>query len=382
MSDVYVVGTDMIKFGRFPERTVEDLGAEAALLALADCGLTIADMQAVYCGNLFQASAGVGQRVLKQIGQTGVPVVNTANACATGATAFREGWTAIKAGLYDMVLGVGVEQMAGAGLVGGGGGGKGIPTEGLLGWGPMPAVLAEAGMEHRRRSGTTFEQFAKVTEKNHRQATMNAKARDQIETPLEEVMSAEMISYPNTKLMCSVNVDGSAAAVLCSEKKARELGMKRAVRVKASVLTSDRFTQRDLTMPDVNTCTRAAAKKAYEMAGVGPQDINLIELHDCFATAEILHYENLGICKDGEAGRMIDEKQVYLGGRIPVNVSGGLLSKGHPLGATGIANIYEVTTHLRGEAGKRQVEGARLGLTHVIGLGSACGVHILEKIAN
>ena len=133
-------------------------------------------------------------------------------------------------------------------------------------------------------------------------------------------------------------------------------------------------------MPDVNSCTRIAAKQAYEMAGLGPNDIDLVELHDCFATAEILHYENLGLCKDGEAGRLIDTGAIALGGRIPVNVSGGLLSKGHPLGATGIANIYEVTTHLRGEAGKRQVEGARIGMTHVIGLGSACGIHILEKV--
>ena len=382
MSDVYILGTDMIKFGKLSDRTVPQLGAEAALLALDDAGLTIQDMEALYCGNLMQANAMVGQRVLQQIGQTGIPVVNCANACATGATAFREGWTAVKAGLYDLVLCVGVEQMAGAGLLGGGGGGKGIPTEGLLGSGTMPAVFAEAGMEHSRKYGTTFEQFAKISVKNHWHSTMNPKARYQIETPLEEVMNAEMISYPNTKLMCSVNVDGSAAAVLASERKARELGMRRAVKVSASVLTSARFTQRDLTMPDVNTCTREAAKKAYEMAGVGPQDINLIELHDCFATAEILHYENLGICKDGEAGRMIDEKQTYLGGRIPVNVSGGLLSKGHPLGATGIANIYEVATHLRGEAGKRQVQNAKLGLTHVIGLGSACAVHVLEKVAS
>jgi len=382
MSDVYILGTDMIKFGKLSDRTVPQLGAEAALLALDDAGLTIQDMEALYCGNLMQANAMVGQRVLQQIGQTGIPVVNCANACATGATAFREGWTAVKAGLYDLVLCVGVEQMAGAGLLGGGGGGKGIPTEGLLGSGTMPAVFAEAGMEHSRKYGTTFEQFAKISVKNHWHSTMNPKARYQIETPLEEVMNAEMISYPNTKLMCSVNVDGSAAAVLASERKARELGMRRAVKVSASVLTSDRFTQRDLTMPDVNTCTREAAKKAYEMAGVGPQDINLIELHDCFATAEILHYENLGICKDGEAGRMIDEKQTYLGGRIPVNVSGGLLSKGHPLGATGIAKIYEVATHLRGEAGKRQVQNAKLGLTHVIGLGSACAVHVLEKVAS
>jgi acetyl-CoA acetyltransferase len=209
---------------------------------------------------------------------------------------------------------------------------------------------------------------------------MNPKAMYQIETPLEDVMNAEMISYPNSKLMCSVNVDGSAAAVLVSEKKAKELGMERVVKVKASILSSDPYQERDLVMPDVNTCTRKAAKEAYEMAGVGPEDIDLVELHDCFATAEMLHYENLGLCKDGDAGRMIDEGEVALGGRVPVNVSGGLLSKGHPLGATGIANIYEVSTHLRGEAGERQVEGAKLGLTHVIGLGSACGIHILEKV--
>ena len=379
MSDVYVLGVDMIKFGRFPDRSVPSLGAEAVLMALDDSGLTIQDMQALYCGNLGQASAMVGQRILQEIGQTGMPVVNCANACATGATAFREAWTSIKAGLYDVVLAVGVEQM-GKGLLGGTGAGKGIPKEGLLGSGTMPAVFAEAGMEHTRKYGTTFEQFAKISVKNHHHSTMNPKAMYQIETPLEEVMNAEMISYPNSKLMCSVNVDGSAAAVLVSEKKAKELGMERVVKVRASVITSDPFQKRDLVMPDVNTCTRNAAKEAYEMAGVGPEDIDLVELHDCFATAEMLHYENLGLCEDGDAGKMIDEGEVELGGKVPVNVSGGLLSKGHPLGATGIANIYEVSTHLRGEAGERQVEGAKLGLTHVIGLGSACGIHILEKV--
>ena len=378
MSDVFVLGVDMIKFGRFPDRTVPDLGAEAALLALDDAGLNINDMEAFYCGNLGQANAMVGQRILQEIGQTGIPVVNCANACATGATAFREAWTSIKAGLYDVVLAVGVEQM-GSGLLGGAGGGKGIPKEGLLGSGTMPAVFAEAGMEHTRNYGTTFEQFAKISVKNHHHSTMNPKARYQIETPLDEVMNAEMISYPNTKLMCSVNVDGAAAAILVSEKKAKELGMARAVKVRASILTSDPYQERDLVMPDVNSCTRKAAKEAYEMAGLGADDIDLVELHDCFATAEMLHYENLGLCGDGEAGRMIDEGEVELGGRIPVNVSGGLLSKGHPLGATGIANIYEVCTHLRGEAGERQVKNARIGMTHVIGLGSACGIHILEK---
>ena len=321
----------------------------------------------------------VGQRVLQEIGRIRIPVVNVSNACATGATAFREAWASVKAGLYDCVLAVGVEQM-GKGLLGGAGGKTGIPKEGLLGSGTMPAVFAEAGMEHARKHGTTFEQFAKVSVKNHHHSTLNPKAMYQIETPLEEVMNAEMISYPNTKLMCSVNVDGSAAAVICSESKAKELGlMKRAIKVRASVLTSDPWQERDLVMPDVNSCTRKAAKAAYEMAGIGPEDVDLVELHDCFATAEILHYENLGLCGDGEAGKLIDDGDVALGGRIPVNVSGGLLSKGHPLGATGIANIYEVSTHLRGEAGARQVEGAKIGLTHVIGLGSACGIHVLEK---
>ncbi len=380
MSDVYIMGVDMIKFGRFPEKTVPQLGAQAALMAMDDAGLTISDMEALYCGNLGQASGMVGQRILQEIGQTGIAVVNCANACATGATAFREAWMSVKAGVFDVVLAVGVEQM-GKGLLGGTGSGSGIPKEGLLGSGTMPAVFAEAGMEHARNHGTTFEQFAKVSVKNHHHSTMNPKAMYQIETPLDVVMNAEMISYPNTKLMCSVNVDGSAAAVLVSEKKARELGMERAVKVRASVLTSDPYSDRDLVMPDVNAVTRKAAAQAYEMAGVGPEDVNLVELHDCFATAEILHYENLGLCADGEAGSMIDSGEVALGGKVPVNVSGGLLSKGHPLGATGIANIYEVSTHLRGEADKRQVEGARIGMTHVIGLGSACGIHILEKVA-
>ena len=380
MTDAYVVGVDMIKFGRFPDRSVPNIGAESALLALDDCGLTIQDMEALYCGNLGQASGMVGQRILHEIGQTGIPVINVSNACATGATAFREGWAAVKAGLYDLVLCVGVEQM-GKGLLGGAGGATGIPKEGLLGSGTMPAVFAEAGMEHTRKYGTTFEQFAKVSVKNHHHSTLNPKAMYQIETPLDVVMNAEMISYPNTKLMCSVNVDGSAACVIASEKKAKELGlMKRAIKVRASILTSDPWQERDLVMPDVNSCTRKAAKAAYEMAGLAPDDIDLLDLHACFATAEILHYENLGLCGDGEAGRLIDEGAVALGGRIPVNVSGGLLSKGHPLGATGIANIYEVATHLRGEAGKRQVKGAKIGMTHVIGLGSACGIHILEKV--
>jgi acetyl-CoA acyltransferase len=361
----------MIRFGRFPTRTVTELGAEAALLS-------ITDTNALYCGNLGEAGFSVGQRLLRLIGQTGIPVTNCANACATGATAFREAWLSIRAGEHDVVLAVGTEKM-GKGLLPGIGDAGGIPTEGLIGSGTWPAVFAHIGMEHTRKYGTTLQQFAKVSVKNHHHSTLNPKAMYRVETPLEQVLSAEMIAYPNTKLMCSVNVDGAAAAVLCSESKARQLGLLgRAVRVRASALASDPWSQRNLAMPDFNTVTRLAARRAYEMSGIEPGDLDLVELHDCFATAEIVHYENLGLCADGEAGRLIDDGATSLGGRIPVNVSGGLLSKGHPLGATGIANICEIVAHLRDEAGERQVEGARLGLTHVVGAGSAAAVHILE----
>jgi acetyl-CoA acyltransferase len=378
MNDVYVIGADLLKFGRYPDKNCAQLGAEAALLALDDAGLTIKDVNALYCSNLFMANASMGQQILRQIGATGIPSTNVANACASGATAFREAFIGVKSGLIDVALAVGVEQNP-----------KGmmeIPSsfgpnpEGIMGSGSMPAVFAEAGMAHTAQYGTTFEQFAKVSVKNHHHSTMNPKSMYQIETPLEQVMGSEMIAYPNTKLMCSVNVDGAAAAVLVSEKKARQLGvMDRAVKVRGSGLASDPYEIRHPVMFDCNSVTQAAAKQAYEMAGVGPEDINIVELHDCFATAEILHYENLGLCKPGEAGAFIDSGATTLGGRVPVNVSGGLLSKGHPIGATGIANICEIVFHLRNEAGTRQVEGARMGLTHVLGFGSAAGIHILEK---
>ena len=376
--DVYIIGTDMIRFGRFEGATPPGLAAKAALMALDDAGLNIKDIQAVYSGNCGETM--VGQRMLQLIGQTGVPVVNVTNACATGATAFREAWIAIKAGVCDVALAVGSEKMGKGMLVRKNRAGEAIPSEGLVGSGTMPAVFAEMGMEHARAYGTTPEQFAQVSVKNHFHSTLNPKAMYQRETPLEEVMGSEMIAYPNTKLMCSVNVDGSAAAVLCSERKLKELGLtSRAVRVRASALASDPFTDRNLVMPDVNTVTRKAAGAAYEQAGIGPKDLDLVELHDCFATAEICHYENLSLCDEGDAGAFLDSGATTIGGKIPVNLSGGLLSKGHPLGATGIANIYEVATHLRGEAGARQVEGARMGMTHVVGLGSACAVHVLEK---
>jgi acetyl-CoA acetyltransferase len=377
MGEAFVAGVSMLKFGRYKDRDVTDLGGEACLKALDDAGLGMRDVEYMAAGCLMQANAMVGQRILHEIGQTGIPVVNVANACATGSTAFREAYLAVASGEVDVALAVGVEQMGKAGLLGGGGGGSGIRTEGVIGSGLMPAVFGQAGMEHMRKYGTTQEQFAKVAVKNHQHAVRNPLSQYQVETPLEQVLGARMVAYPNTLLMCCPSGDGAAAAVVVSAKKARELGA--TVRVRASVLTSDPWSDRDLTQPDVNTLTRNAAKKAYEKAGIGPEDVSLVELHDCFATAELLHYENLGLCKDGEAGRMIDEGQTTHGGRVPVNVSGGLLSKGHPLGATGVANIYEVVTHLRGRAGERQVPNAKVGLAHVIGLGSACTINLLSS---
>jgi acetyl-CoA acetyltransferase len=388
----------MIKFGRYPDKNVAELAAEAVHQALKDGGVSMKDVEALYSGNLYQTS-GSGQRILQQVGQTGIPVVNTANACATGSTAFREAFFAIASGAYDCVMAVGSEQMGKQGLLGS----RGDPAtslEGRVGSYMMPAVFGMGGMELTRKYGVLPEHFALASVKNHWHSTMNPLAQYQKESPLDEVMNSRMIAYPNTLLMCCPTGDGAGAAILCSMDKARQFTTQ-PIKVAASVLTSDPFTDRDQTLPDVNLLTRNAAKIAYEQAGVGPADINQVELHDCFATAELLHYENLGLCEDGDAGRFVASGAPWIGNKIPtkyeedvapfqdksykpktqtvVNASGGLLSKGHPLGATGVANIAEIVFHLRGQAGARQVEGSKVGLAHVIGLCSACTIHILQK---
>ncbi|RMH86160.1 MAG: thiolase family protein [Actinomyces sp.] len=395
--DLWVLGTHMTRFGRYPDKDAVDLAAEAALGALDDATVTIHDMDILAAGTLFQASSGFGQRLQKQIGQTGIPVYNVANACATGATALRTVIMAIKAGEADMGLAVGVEQMGKMGLLVGGEkkdkhvyepeGRYGAVTgiDGYLGTDGMPGVFAQAGMAYAdQHDGVGFEQFARVAYKNHLHSTLNPLAQYRKEFSLEEIMGAPVMAYPNTLLMCCPTGDGAAAAVVVSGERLKRFPKavrKRAVKISASVLTSDPWVESGQVLPDVNTLTRNAAQQAYEQAGVDPADLDLVELHDCFATAELLHYDNLMLCEPGGAGDFIDSGAPFRDGSTPVNVSGGLISKGHPIGATGIANIYEVATHLRGEAGDRQVPGARVGLTHVIGLGSSCAVHILEKAA-
>jgi acetyl-CoA acetyltransferase len=398
--DIWIIGVSMTKFMRYKDKDLIDLASEAALGALDDAGVTIQDMDILASGNLAEAGGGVGQRIQKQIGQTGIPVYNVANACATGATAFKVVHTAIKAGEATMGLAIGSEQMGKAGMLGAAGRGRSdkkefepsgryggvMGTEGILGTNMMPGTFAQTGMEYAyENDGVGFEQFAKVAEKNHAHSVLNPLAQYQKAFSLEEIMAGEVIAYPNTLLMCCPTGDGAAAAVVVSGERLKSLPtdvQKRAIKVSASVLTSDPYVDGCQVQFDVNTLTRQAADKAYAQSGVDPKDLDLVELHDCFATAELCHYDNLRLCEPGGAGEWIDKKGPWRDGEIPVNVSGGLLSKGHPLGATGIANIFEVSTHLRGEAGDRQIEGAKVGLTHVIGLGSACAVHILEKASS
>lgn len=397
--DVWVLGIHMTRFGKHPDKDTVDLAAEAAMGALADAGVTMRDIGVLAAGNLMGGGAPIGQMLQKQIGQTGIPVYNVSNACATGATALRVAIMAVKSGECDFGLAVGVEKLAGAGLLAGGTRapesdtytpkgryGAVAPVDGRIGTETMPGVFAQIGMEYGHKyGGVSFELFARISEKNHAHSTLNPLAAYQKRFTLEEIMNDVMIAYPNTRPMCSANCDGAAAAVVVSGAKLATLDpdqRRRAVKISASVLTTDPWEEGCQVLPNVNTLTRNAARQAYEAAGVAPEDLDLVELHDCFATAELVHYDNLMLCPEGGAVDFFESGAPWRDGRLPVNVSGGLQSKGHPIAATGIANIYEIATHLRGEAGDRQIEGAKVGLAHVIGLGSACGVHILEKAAS
>jgi acetyl-CoA acetyltransferase len=388
----------MTKFGKHKDKDVLDLATEAALGALKDGGVSMKDMGVLAAGNLMGGARPIAQEIQKQIGQTGIPAYNVSNACATGATALRVAYLTVKSGEADFGIAVGVEQLAGAGLLAGGARkqdgeswqrsgryGAVAPVDGRIGTDTMPGVFAQIGMEYGHKyGGANFELFAQISEKNHAHSTLNPLAAYTKRMTLEEIMGDIMIAYPNTRPMCSANCDGAAAAVVVSGSKLRTLSkeqQRRAVKISASILTSDPYQEACQVLPDVNTLTRMAAKQAYEKAGIGPDDLDLVELHDCFATAELVHYDNLMLCPEGGAVDFFKSGATWRTGKMPVNVSGGLESKGHPIAATGIANIWEICHHLRGEAGDRQIAGAKVGLAHVIGLGSACGVHILEKSA-
>ncbi len=394
--DVWILGTHMTKFGKHPDKDVLDLAVEAATAALADGGVAMKEIQILAYGNLLGRT--IGQHLLQQIGQFGIPVFNVSNACSTGATALRQTVMAVKAGEADLGLAVGVEKLAGAGLLAGaerqddgttwtpeGRFGAVAPLDGRVGTETMPGVFAQIGMEYGyKHGGTSFELFARISEKNHAHSTLNPLAAYSKRMTLDEIMGDAMIAYPNTRSMCSANCDGAAAAVVVSDAKLKTLSLeqqRRAVKVVASVLTSDPWVESGQALPDIHTVTRNAVAQAYEQAGIGPDGLDLVELHDCFATAELVHYDNLQLCEPGGAVDFFNSGATWRDGRMPVNVSGGLESKGHPIAATGLASIWELCHHLRGEAGARQVPGAKVGLAHVIGLGSSCAVHILEGAA-
>lgn len=403
--DVYIIGAAMHPFGRFPDKDSLTMTTEIVMAALTDARMSMKDVQVFGCGSLYEN--GSGSRVLSALGNPGVPIYNVTNACATGAMAVRVPFLEIKSGISDVGLALGFEKMGKSGMTvtsqaemaarakaANGGetpkkifepGKMKLPTEGILGTGTMPGVFAEIGMEYARHNeGVGFEQFAKVAVKSHENSALNPYAQYRKVFTLEEVMNAEVIAWPNTLPMCGPTGDGAAALVLVSGTKLKSLPddvRKRAVKISASALYSDPYNPDNMASPDINSLTRTAADRAYEDSGVDPQDLDLVELHDCFATAELVHYDNLRLCEPGMAGKFIDEGGPNRDGKIPVNVSGGLVSKGHPIGCTGAANLVEVAMHLRGEAGDRQIEGAKVGLTHVIGLGSTCAVHVLEKVS-
>jgi len=371
MSNAYIVGIGLTRFGRHPDRTVESLAAEAVFEAIRDAGVDWREVQQFYGAHVNQGVAA-GQRVIKEIGPSGIPVLNVENCSAAGSTAVREASLAVRSGEFDLVVVAGFEKMQHGVLL------NVHPEDSpevAMGTTVLPMRFALMGMKHMQRYGTTLEQFARVAVKAHDHAAHNPKAQYPKPMSLEQVLGSRMICDPITVYQCSPTTDGAAAVVVCSEAWLQRHGRGRAVRLLASGLVSDVDEQAhnvfDLEMVGRNV------RGVYERAGLGPKDLDLVETHDCFTVAEVLAYEELGLCAEGEGGRLVDEGATRIGGRIPVNPSGGLLAKGHPLGATGLGQLAEVVTQLRGEAGARQVEGARVGLTSNMGMWSSC-IHILS----
>ena len=370
MTTPVVIGVGMMPFGKHPERTIVDMGAEVARAALLDAGLAPTDIDMgffsnVLAGRLF-GDATIGQNVLWEVGVNRIPVVNVENACTSGGTAFMLACNAIKAGEAEAVMVVGSEKTA-------------VPQLGLINSGQTeldtqlglvaPAGFALRACRHMADYGTTLEQLALVAVKNRRHGSLNPAAMYRQLTSVEEVLSSPMIVDPLTRLQCCPNADGAAAVVGASPARARRAGLlpgdPRWVSVRAALLATGSYENpQDLLRWE--TDYRAAAL-AYERAGLGPADVDVVELHDAFTIGEIIHCEALGLCPPGEGGLLVQSGATTLGGRVPVNVSGGLLSRGHPTGATGVAQLVELVQQLRGQAGARQVEGAKIGLAQCIG---------------
>ncbi|MFZ5631544.1 MAG: thiolase family protein [Bacillota bacterium] len=368
MPEAVIAGVGMHKCGRHPGKSFSVMAAEAAVRALDDAGMNFGDIQAVYASHVMQG-ASAGQAVCRHLGMTGIPITNVENACASGSTAVRQAFLDIVNGVYESVLVVGFEKMR-QGVIGGIGEENTVSEE--LGLNVMPALYALKANEHMQRYGTTREQMAMVAVKNHLNGCYNPYAHFQKELTVEEVLASRLICDPLRLLECCPTSDGAAAAVICSERRARRHNPGPFVYVAGAALVSEIYGDD----PDV---TSRAAKIAYEMAGLGPAEIDLAEVHDAFSIGEILHYESLGFCTPGEGGRLVETGRTAINGDIPVNPSGGLQSRGHPLGMTGVAQVCEVVWQLRGQAGRRQVKGPQTGLTHTQGFGGVCAVTILKR---
>ncbi|MBA7465265.1 3-ketoacyl-CoA thiolase [subsurface metagenome] len=368
------------------------MGAEAAALALKDAGIDYGKVQQAYVGYVYGDST-CGQRALYPVGMTGIPIVNVNNNCSTGSTALFLARQAIESGAADCVMALGFEQMKPGAL---GAVFTDRPSafdefdaaaDKLVDAPGVPLALryfGGAGLSHMKKYGTPLSAFAKVRAKASRHAKNNPLAVFRKEVTADDVLNDQVI-WPGvmTRLMACPPTCGAAAAILVSEKFAKEHGLRADVRIRAQAMTTDTastFGAGDMMQVVGFDMGRDAANKVYEAAGIGPEDLDVVELHDCFAQNELITYESLGLCKQGEAAKFIDDGDNSYGGRIVTNPSGGLLSKGHPLGATGLAQCYELTRQLRGTAATTQVEGARIGLQHNLGLGGACVVTLYERV--
>jgi acetyl-CoA acetyltransferase len=384
---VYVVGVGMTKFekpGRREHWDYPQMAQESGSKALADAGIAYADVQQAYVGYVYGESTS-GQRAVYELGLTGIPVVNVNNNCSTGSTALYLAAQAIRGGLADCTLALGFEKMQPGSLTTSYSDREQPLLRHLLALAELyeftmpaaPYMFGAAGREHMQRYGSTPEQFAKIGAKNHRHSTNNPYAQFQDEYTVAEILAAPTIYEPLTKLQCSPTSDGSAAAILASERFVDANGLAdQAVEIVGQSMVTDLESTFDGTAAGLvgKHMTRAAAQAVYEQADITPADVDVIELHDCFSTNELLTYEALGLCPEGDGGKLIDNGDTTYGGRWVVNPSGGLISKGHPLGATGLAQCAELTWQLRGTAGARQVDGARVALQHNIGLGGAAVV--------
>ncbi|MHC5263390.1 lipid-transfer protein [Streptomyces sp. UC4497] len=392
----YIVGVGMTKFEKPETRDWQywDMVKEAGAAALADAGVAYVDVQQAPVGYCFQASTA-GQRAAYELGLTGIPIYNVNNNCATGSTALMMARQFVEGGASDCVLALGFEKMQRGALGGGADGGDFKTSPVARHYGIMAArhgfemspptaqIFGDAAREHMERYGTTEAQLAAVGAKNHRHSVNNPYAQFQDAYSVDEILAAKTIHTPLTKLQCSPTSDGAAAAVVVSERfvEERDLGDK-AVEIAAQSMTTDTeesFASGSCIDVVGQPMSREAGRQVYETSGLGIEDVDVVELHDCFSINELLTYEALGMCAEGESGKLVESGATTYGGKWVVNPSGGLISKGHPLGATGITQAAELTWQLRGEAGARQVAGARVGLAHNIGLGGAAVVTMLRR---